>query len=369
VKCWKLKTCIECVYILIAVLFVPLLLSLVVGPAVHSSFHPRRDALAAVARPAWMPARPAWMPLPPSPSMQPRSKTLASPHGDNTFASPTVTLVSYAKNAKRANYEQTLDYFGRTHASVGFRDAVLWNDEAFIKFLPGILEQHPLGRQFQNQTGFGRRPYCAAFKSVMLWYAMTKPNASDYVMWIDAGYDPTEKISGNVHQLVQRLNRQQDIRSLYGQAHCGMKPGQRYMTNRNNKTNCINKNVAKDLREIVQGRWEDRIHVLNAIIVLENTLFNRLLVWDWLSIYLAKPSAFCGTHVEDQASFTLLVQNRSLPIPNFCAHVWGKKGSYRPTKNHNWFIQHAQDGRHEILWPEDYSRSSIVVGTKIVNKK
>ena len=42
----------------------------------------------------------------------------------------------------------------------------------------------------------------------------------------------------------------------------------------------------------------------------------RLFVWDWLGMAVAKPRGFCSSHVQDQAAFTILVYNRSLPLVN-----------------------------------------------------
>ena len=101
--------------------------------------------------------------------------------------------------------------------------------------------------------------------------------------------------------------------------------------------------------------------LLNSNVLLENTATNRLLVWDWLGLAMAKPEAFCNSHVQDQAAFTILVLNRSLPLVNPCPymHVPSKRG-YEPQKcvtamkHPAAFLSTLRDGAFEVVPATEY---------------
>ena len=98
--------------------------------------------------------------------------------------------------------------------------------------------------------------------------------------------------------------------------------------------------------------------VLNANILLENTPSNRLLVWDWLGMAVAEPTAFCFPHVQDQAAFTILVLNRSLPLLNVCPYL-GLKGKQRcvtHTKDTNNFLSLLGRGMVEVVESDELDR-------------
>ena len=108
--------------------------------------------------------------------------------------------------------------------------------------------------------------------------------------------------------------------------------------------------------------------ILNSNILLENTPANRLLAWDWLQMAVQRPNAFCTSHVQDQAAWSILVLNRSLPLVNVCPYMAGKGGQLcvKNQKNTNMFIGALAKGAFEVVKPDEvdwlregYSRSPL----------
>jgi len=317
------------------------------------------------------------MPDPPAEAMVPRTSRQL----------PTVALVSWASGEK---YEKRLDEFRASYQQAGFAEAVLWKDADLKSFVAQL--KHPMAKEFGRVNQ--HRPYCAAFKAAVLWYAMTKEGASDYVLWSDASQYASGSIRGNIRQAVERLQGrasraengrfvpessvwrksawwtkaaadEHHIRSVYGQVHCGFFCGGLPLSNK--VKNNIKDGTATEFKELLSGPWRSRFHILNSNILLENTPENRLLVWDWLSMYLAKPGGFCGSHTQDQAAFSILVENRTLPVMNACPYVTSRgmlpspskparalRACFQSSKGYNWFIDAVAGGFYEVVTPEAY---------------
>ena len=114
-------------------------------------------------------------------------------------------------------------------------------------------------------------------------------------------------------------------------------------------------------------RFLNRTHVLASNMLLENTRRNRLLVWDWFAMAHArsaffrgaKSSGFCMSHTEDQAAWTLLAHNRSLPLLNPCLYlskVQGFEKCYTHTKRANNFLGILGAGRFEVVTGGEYEQ-------------
>lgn len=144
-----------------------------------------------VQRPAWMPPPPEWV--------------LKTPKGPGRGP----TLVSYAQGQP---YEGTLELLRATAAKAGFRRWLLWrraelladpiaheHERAFSRldsitrpppkrwYLCGDGKpQRPWEPPCVKAMQFVRRPFCGAFKAVMLLRAFVAGSEGDMVMWADA---------------------------------------------------------------------------------------------------------------------------------------------------------------------------------------
>ena len=113
-----------------------------------------------------------------------------------------------------------------------------------------------------------------------------------------------------------------------------------------------------------------RPHVANSGIALINSALNRLLIWDWLALAVARPRGFCASHTQDQAAWTVLVLNRSLPLVNTGPYLY-PMGLPRPSspdihmlcsegfKGADVLLRIVAHGLYEIVQPEDYDSLRI----------
>ena len=106
-------------------------------------------------------------------------------------------------------------------------------------------------------------------------------------------------------------------------------------------------------------RFLNRTHQLASNLLLENTRANRLLVWDWFAMAHARPRGFCMSHTEDQAAWTVLVQNRSLPLLTPCLYLSALKGfeqCFTHTKRASNFLTLLATGRYEVVRGDEYEQ-------------
>eukprot|EP00966_Prymnesium_polylepis_P045638 1056721-Prymnesium_polylepis.1 len=90
-------------------------------------------------------------------------------------------------------------------------------------------------------------------------------------------------------------------------------------------------------------------HVLNTHMLLENSPANRDLVHTWYSMAVREPNAFCNSSTQDQAAWSILVYNRSLPLVNPCVYRNASKLCFVATKNVNDFLGTIRSGRWETV--------------------
>jgi len=72
----------------------------------------------------------------------------------------------------------------------------------------------------------------------------------------------------------------------------------------------------EDFAELIHNaeQFKASPELMSAHILLSNNHANRLLVWDWLMMAIAKPRGFCYPLAQDQVAWTILVLNRTLPL-------------------------------------------------------
>merc|ERR1712192_166044 len=95
-----------------------------------------------------------------------------------------------------------------------------------------------------------------------------------------------------------------------------------------------------------EGRIGKQASVLNSNIILENTVENQLLVWDWLQMALKKPETFCASSIQDQTAWNVLVLNRSLPLVNVCPY---HTAQLRKLKSLGYLLARIANGLYTVL--------------------
>jgi len=185
------------------------------------------------------------------------------------------------------------------------------------------------------------RPYCAAFKPVALLRANQQARDGDYLMWADssryANYSLLlwQMLSSNINVLdaVTQLSVDYNFQgspSMYGVAHCY------HDDNSLCESNGAYAQPSRNL-ELGSGPWLDQFElsallefnnrnacailndlwVENPHLILEKNTFNHALLLQWLSLAMKNPRAFCRSHSQDQAAWSIIVSEHQLPILAF----------------------------------------------------
>ena len=159
-----------------------------------------------------------------------------------------------------------------------------------------------------------------------------------------------------------------DVRSAFGVVHCSSTDCDRHRYTWNRRKCAINSETVEAFRELIEGGHSEaglnafsvRPQLLNTNLLLENTPAARLFVWDWLHMALVKPKGFCASHVQDQAAFTLLAHNRSIPLVNTCVYqvAKGYERCVRATKSLNQFLVSLAESRYETLLPSEFESAA-----------
>lgn len=341
--------------------------------------------------------RPSWMAPPPIEALIPRQRQRAS------VESVSCTLVSVGIGEP---YESSLQHLSRTASPSGFNRTLLWTRKAFMS--------DPLSQKYSEELGaldaaarskrkHPYRPFCAAFKPIALLRAMMESSDGDYVMWADSSKYHVNQTVGraNVHEAIARLRGLVPSRELlyrpgsrllrrraaaassrwratpwfqsysssgwpsralgsaFGMLTCSPLDCENDLYTWNQRKSAVNLATIQGFLDLIPNATSflKQPHVLNTNILLENTPQNRLFVWDWLAMALAKPRPFCNSHVQDQAAFSILVLNRSLPLINPCVylHVGGQyEACVTHTKKIGTFLATIAGGTYESLLSRDY---------------
>lgn len=342
------------------------------------------------------PSRPAWMGAPPAEVYTFRRQRESGNH-------PSFTLVSVAIGAK---FEGSLARLNQSAAAAGFDRTLLWReadmlqDPVALRYrteLQNLQKQHwRLKRRHPDN-----RPYCAAFKPLIMWRALMNARAGDVVHWTDSSQWHHVRLRPGVRAAAaalssaplgrarrsvpkpargwartrwfQRLNSSGSwpshrLRNAYGLVSCSMANCEDDTFQANYRRTSINRETLRGFKELLDGDDKTilaRPHLLNSNILLRNSAATRLLVWDWLQMAIAKPKAFCSSHTNDQAAWTLLVQNRSLPLINPCVYLgtvpadkrtWSCEQHY---KQHNTFLTVIKEGLFEVYGGRGQSYNAV----------
>ena len=342
--------------------------------------------------------RPTWLPAPPS-DLGPRTGAV-SRH-------PRATLVSVAIGAA---FERKLDMLRASATAAGFDDALLWRESDFLAdpvlstrlresnatfrdAFEKLRHEHFDPRALKLTQSF--RPFCAAFKMVALWRALQQSEEGDFVMWTDSSrYFSNITLSagllqGAIDMLRGAISRSSlplhvttrwrtspwyarrtqsgrwaplHVNSALGLLTCSGWDCETDLYTWNGQQQVISDYARVAYSDLISsGELLQRPLILNANILLRNTAEMQLFVWDWLGMAVAKPHAFCNSHVQDQAAFTILVYNRSLPLINVCPYIdLPSKRGYEPqkcvkhTKSANTFLELLGRGAFEVVPSSDY---------------
>ena len=300
-----------------------------------------------------------------------------------------ITLVSVAIGEP---YESSLKKMGESARDAGFNRTKLWTRDEFlsdplVKRHMGALDQMQQGHRSRKKRHPYDRPYCGCFKSFVMYRAMRESKEGDYVMWADASkyHDATYRSEVSVRDAVAVLTGRsrparppkhkmslaytqtdwfrrrlaeprRTARSAFGVVHChGVDCDQQlfmanyYRWSINSRTMQAFPGTAADA---MRSR---RPHMMNANILVENSHRNRRVIRAWIEAAVSQPDVFCSSGPQEQAVFTLLVQNESVPLVNACPYLRlkGWNTCQDLTKSSNWFLEMLSSGAFEIVEPTE----------------
>ncbi len=296
--------------------------------------------------------RPNWLPDPPPDVLHegPRGSSLG------------VTFGTFSKGAAFEPFlrKYTLDKLSRA----GFTRVVAWKEDDLLKFVEQQESIHPhFGKILSMKNVTGTAPYCWSFKAIVLWYSLLTSKEGDYVMWGDASrhhngfigdqgeniIDAIKMLNGSVDNSSIELHSHQSIWDHFakstgnqssklvdtvpGLMHCHVScASQLYFpieavngTSDRVSTIQILKMYSEFLPEIRTD--EAFCNLINAPIRLgtnmlfKNTPFNRLFIWDWISMMTFHAEKFCGNINSEQTTLSILAINRSVPYVNTCKFI------------------------------------------------
>jgi hypothetical protein len=359
--------------------------------------------------------RPSWLPMPPIETLFPRVGEDPQKSSKSTNAPPEIMLVSTAIGQ---SFEAALLQLEKTaKAAGGFSRTWFWRSEAEVmthakklaasadRRLVNAPATHPNASVFESlgQSSRSTRPFCGAYKPLQMWLALLDLNDGDYVMWVDATRlhnSNHQSVVEDVRLAIRTLRSPdpvlpaekrpvrnasslwsstpwfqshvhdgwapRDVRSAYGLLYCGAG-----CPDSLNSSEAAWAELFDDDTDGNPGKLSSRPHVLDSNLLLENNAANRLFVWDWLSMALAKPKEWCQSEAREQAAFSALARSRRLPLLSTCAFPDGcdsftqtvssidlrKQAPHRcstATRNMNFFLAALARGAFDIVNGTEY---------------
>jgi len=164
-----------------------------------------------------------------------------------------------------------------------------------------------------------KRPYCDAFKWIIILAEMKRLHPEDLIMWIDSAKEkyPSPQFSGwNVHYIAGRLDEQRRNTNFdemgahfFGTWHLGLT--NKYLSTFDVLDQQGQVGKLKLMEHVFPGAMKrvNQTHVLASHMLIKNSKQNQRLIGKLFQISRIHPEVHCATHVEDQLVLTLLLQH------------------------------------------------------------
>jgi len=255
-----------------------------------------------------------------------------------------ITLVTVGINEPYESSLRAMRHFAR---DLGFISTLAWMEKDFLN--DPVTRQHmgafTMLDSYKNESIICStwqqycRPYCAAFKPVVLMRAL-RESGGDYVMWADSSkYENytillTEMVYANVTvvdavRTLVRRSRMAALPSMYGVANCScnnticqsngayMQPKVKLAAGWGPWLDQFELSALQSFNMIDQCALVNDLWIQNPHILLANTKFNLGLLMQWLQLAIQRPRAFCRSHSQDQAAWALIISKNNLPVLAF----------------------------------------------------
>jgi len=253
---------------------------------------------------------------------------------------------------------------------LGFTRMLLWTHQDFESD-PLYTKNKMRWAALQNKSlcTLICRPFCAAFKPLVLWRALVQSSDEAYVVWLDADmlHQPQNLSGLNIGLVITSLRHRRwdppacmsaslvapTLDSIYGIMHCAFQIdcSGSLLCMRNQDNYNVNAATLSGFGELVRRpeTFSEQAHLHNSAIVLSNTEVNRNFTLQWLNMALENPHAFCSSHTQDQAAFTILVGHNAFPVLNTCARFAASHGRCPQTWAMEDFFRPIQENVFDVV--------------------
>jgi len=205
---------------------------------------------------------------------------------------------------------------------------MLWTEEAlqrdplFVEHREAFAELERIAQSPELRGHKQWRPYCAAFKPIIILRAMSEARKGDYVLWTDsskyAGGAGLAVAADQLREGLRQLDERAPAQSLTALVHCGIdctQPALRYEP----QSRLISARTANGYEHLVpRAALFARAGLLTTHLIWKVSEGARQLALEWLQMALDQRQAFCASHTQDQAAMTVLAANRSLQLADMC---------------------------------------------------
>jgi hypothetical protein len=235
------------------------------------------------------------------------------------------------------------------------------------------------------------RPYCAAFKPLMLLEAMEQLRLGDYVVWADSSkYHNYSRLlqAAEVPSVTDAIAALRDA-GVEGGAYglmacapdCPITPclpnsfghGVSAATLRGFRAHVAHENP----NSVYPADWhrDEALlrmpHILDSNILLQVNDANKGLVREWREMAVRCPWAWCGSHPQDQTAWTILTRAVGVPLVDVCAKlVRPPRGTqnfndcHAETKDLNTFLRALATRRFSVI-PARAARTKTCIANSI----
>lgn len=256
------------------------------------------------------------------------------------LARPKITLVSVAIGR---GYVARLDLLERGAVLLGFDRTLLWRDADVSASVQAIAETAAKLSEY-NKRAPKPRPFCAAFKPLIMLRAFEESREGDWVLWADSSAYTNASLAAmlkpaaqppavDAHAAVAALQAAGLDDGAFGVMACP-----HFCARKLCMPNGANRMMQPATLEAYSARIDDSAsfmhepHVLNSNILLRVSASNRQLLRDWLGMAVQSPRGFCSSHPQDQSALTILTRAQGLPLLLGCENgsppdeIWVAKG-------------------------------------------
>jgi len=226
-------------------------------------------------------------------------------------------------------YKHSIAMLARAASSLGFDETMFWqleDVETAVRNTSWALVFKQLAQE--NAQAYPQpRPFCAAFKPLILLHACQKSSDGDYVLWTDASkyvnYQNLGRWGLSIREAIGALTEAGASEGAFGLLACPF-DCRRSACMSNGSGGKLSRATLEGFRKYIGGDSRSILrepHVQDSNILMRVSSTNRQHLIDWLGMASESPRAFCHSHPQDQTAWSVLTRYKALPLIYVCASL------------------------------------------------